>query len=96
MADVTQINGLFDYVFDFIGQDLFGSIGLFMLFLIAVFVVMAFVMGAGKIFVVAMGGVLFIGLTTFGFVYIGWLAGLGFVLAGIILGYIILRLFTND
>lgn len=91
MVDVTSVNGVFDWVFRTLESNIAGSIGLMLLFIAVALLFLLFLMKAGRFVVVGFMSVLFIGLASYGYTYINWLAGLAFVAVGLMLAFIFLK-----
>ena len=92
IGDLTSIDGMLDFLFQGIENNIFGSLGLTMLAIIGVFLTILFLMKPNRFVVIGWVSVLFIGLASFGYSYVGWLGGLAFVFVGIALGFIFLKI----
>lgn len=95
MVDVNSVGGIFNFVFSFFDTSFLGSLAIMSLCLMIALIVLLFLMRAGRFVVVGFMAVLWIGLSSYGFAYVGWLAGLAFVIVGIMLAFIVMKLFSS-
>jgi len=91
-ADLTSGNGFFDWLFHNADVSLFGNVGIMMIVLIAVIFGILMIFNANRFTVIGFIASLLIGLGYFGYTIVGWIAPLGALIAGLLLGIAVISI----
>lgn len=91
-ANVTQIGGFLDWIFNTFKNDFFGSAYLMFFFIVTALIVLLVIMRASKFVFIAFLGVGLIGLAAYGMMYMSWIPAFAFVIIGLFIAFIILRM----
>jgi len=92
MVDLTTINGFFDFFLHGLDQYLFGSIALsVILILLFIFLLLTF-FNANKFTAFGFMSCGFLAMGIYGYSFFGWIAPLGAILAGLLLGLAFVRI----
>jgi hypothetical protein len=94
-GNLTSVGGFVETIFSSLEQGVFGSTALMFLFLLIVASIFLFRMGMSRFAVMGFGMVLLLGLATYGYTYIGWLAGLVALLLGVLLWFLYSKIFGS-
>lgn len=84
--DWSTFNGPLDWIFHSFDSQLFGAVGVMMIFLIVALFAALMFMNANKFTVFGFMGSLLLAMGYYGYSIIGWIAPLAAVLMGLILG----------
>lgn len=91
--DFSTINSPIDWLFHSFDTQLFGHVGVMMLFLIAVMFVILMYFNPNRFTVFGFMTSLLLAMGFFGYTIVGWVAILGAMLAGLLLGTAFIILF---
>ena len=90
--DTTTYNGFFDWIFHTLDVNLFGAVGIMMLFLIILVFALLMYFNANKFVVFGFMASLLLAFGIYGYSIIGWIAPVGAMLAGLLLGLAFIKL----
>jgi hypothetical protein len=92
-VDYTNIESTLGWMFHSVDVDLFGSTGIMLLFLILIIFVLLMFFNANRFTTIGFMATLLIALGFFGYSIVGWIAPVGAILAGLVLGIIFIKIF---
>ena len=92
--DPTNINSFFDWMFHSLDTQLFGHVGITLYFLLFLVVALVFFFNANKFTATGFVAVFLIGLGSYGYTIVGWIAPLGAMMGGLVLGLAMYSIFS--
>ncbi len=93
IVDFSSVNGFFDWIFNSFNVDLFGSVTITVLLLLFITFSILMFFNANKFTVFGFMCSLLMGFGFYGYSIVGWIAPLGAMLAGLLLGLAFIRIF---
>ena len=91
-APISSINALFDWVMTSLDTNLFGAVGIACLMFLAIIFGLLVFMNANRFALFGFMSVTLLAFGVYGYTFFGWIAPLGALLAGLLLGLAIIRL----
>jgi hypothetical protein len=85
-VDLTDTNSIFDWMFHSLDTNLFGAVGIMMLLLIIIVFAILMFFNANKFTMFGFMASMLFAMGWFGYTIVGWIAPVGAILAGLLLG----------
>lgn len=93
MVDFTSVASILDSLFSALDSTLFGNVGIMVVFLIAAVMLLLVLFNANRFTVIGFLASLLLAFGTYGYTTIGWIAPLGAIFMGLMLGIVFIKLF---
>jgi hypothetical protein len=90
--DHTSINSFFDWIFHTADITLFGSVGVMLIVLLIMFFTILTFVNANKFTIFGFMASILLAFGYFGYTIVGWIAPLGALLAGLLLGLAFIKM----